>query len=155
MNWRLAHGRVGKPLDRKCELLKQSPGVLCSFNVQTSLTMIAGGTDIRSKKTQGLGTKTRAHDFVVGRHGFSGTQDTAVFPRARLRVGKHRAVITKRYNPRSLWIPLAGDTGFEKVLLGALVLAAGAAIAYGLWSMLDYVQNWPLINAWVAGIISS
>lgn len=116
--------------------------------------MIAGGTDIGSLKTQSLGTKTRAHGFVVGRHGFGKTQDTAVLAQARLGVRKHRAVIAKKYNAHSLWIPMPGDTGFEKILLGALVLAAGAAIAYGLWSMLEYVQNWSLIKAWVARIIS-
>jgi hypothetical protein len=55
----------------------------------------------------------------------------------------------------SVWLSLPRETGAEKILLGCLVLAAGAAIAYGFVSLLDYVQHWAAINAWVARLLSA
>ena len=39
-------------------------------------------------------------------------------------------------------------------MLGLLTLAAAAAIGYGFLSLLEYVQNWAVINAWVARLLA-
>lgn len=117
--------------------------------------MIAGRTDIGRFKTASPATKIRALDFCIGRDGIAKTQNATGVALNQVALRKQRAAFATKYNGRSLWIQLPGDHWFERILLGALVLAAGAAIAYGLWSMLDYVQNWSVINAWVARIISS
>ncbi len=108
-----------------------------------------------SLKMQRPAAKTSARYLNISRHPFDRSRHTAGLGTARLPVRKQCATITTKYSAYTLWMPLPGEKGFEKIMLGALVLAAGAAIAYGLWTMLDYVQNWSVINAWVARIISS
>jgi hypothetical protein len=82
---------------------------------------------------------------------------SAARPRITLRPASRGRAATSpaRRAARSVWIPLRRETVGEKVLMGLLVLAAVGAIAYGFLSLWDYVQNWTLINAWVARLLSA
>jgi len=48
---------------------------------------------------------------------------------------------------QNLWLRIDGEVGAEKLLLGALVVAAAVGIAYGFSCMLDLIGNWAGITA--------
>src|SRR5947209_1202347 len=53
----------------------------------------------------------------------------------------------------SIWIAPQSEPLAERLLLGLLVVAAAASIAYGLWQVLNLVQNWAAVNAAMAQVI--
>ncbi|MCX7721960.1 MAG: hypothetical protein N2379_02730 [Verrucomicrobiae bacterium] len=117
--------------------------------------MSAGRTDVSALSERGVNAKPYAAELRVGRNRFDRARCGVGAKPAGVASSKHPVATCSGYSARSLLIPLAGDTGFGKILLGALVLSVGAAIGYALWRVLDYVQNWSVVNAWVSRIILS
>jgi hypothetical protein len=53
------------------------------------------------------------------------------------------------------WVSPLSETFTEKLLYGALALAAVAGIAYSVLTVLERAQNWPIFNAWVGRILGA
>ena len=56
---------------------------------------------------------------------------------------------------KQAWISPVSETLAEKVLYGALAVAAIMGIVYGVLSMVEHAQNWAIFNAWVGRILGA
>lgn len=56
---------------------------------------------------------------------------------------------------KQAWISPVSETLAEKVLYGALAVAAIMGIVYGVLSMVEHAQNWAIFNAWVGQILGA
>ncbi len=54
---------------------------------------------------------------------------------------------------RSVWITTTSETRSEKLAMGLIVLSAAIGIGYGLWCLLDLVQNWAVFHAGVGVLL--
>jgi hypothetical protein len=66
-----------------------------------------------------------------------------------LRVRKAKAVA------KPAWASPLSERFTGKLLCGLLVLSAIAGTAWGFLSVLERVQNWPVLNAWVGRILGA
>lgn len=53
------------------------------------------------------------------------------------------------------WISPVSETIAEKLLYGALAMAAVMGLVFGVLSMVEHAQNWPIFNAWVGRILGA
>ena len=53
------------------------------------------------------------------------------------------------------WISPVSETIAEKLLYGALAMAAVMGLVFGVLSMVEHAQNWPVFNAWVGRILGA
>jgi len=116
-------------------------------SVSVNMTTAAVGTGMLRrpiKDINGLHGRAALHPARVGS---KGRPRFRALPAQQERTGTGKAA-------RSVWIRLPSETVCEKVMLGLLTLAAAAAIGYGFLSLLEYVQNWAVINAWVARLLA-
>lgn len=70
-------------------------------------------------------------------------------------VRKVNRVATARPAAQRGWISPVQETFTEKLLYGALALAALTGVLYGALSVLEHAQNWPIFNAWVGRILGA
>jgi hypothetical protein len=77
---------------------------------------------------------------------------SAVRPVVVRRVSK---VATARPAAQRGWISPVSETFTEKLLYGALTLAALTGVLYGVLNVVEHAQNWPIFNAWVGRILGA
>jgi len=70
-------------------------------------------------------------------------------------VRKVNRVATARPAAQQSWISPLSETFTEKLLYGMLALAAFTGVAYGVLSIVERAQNWPIFNAWVGRILGA
>jgi uncharacterized phage protein gp47/JayE len=83
--------------------------------------------------------------------------------RARSTISVARPVVVRRVTrvasakpaAKQAWISPVSETLAEKVLYGMLALSAIMGIVYGVLSMVEHAQNWPIFNAWVGQILGA
>ena len=63
-------------------------------------------------------------------------------PAPRCLAERETVLVKKPQAAKSLWIPLPGDQRAEKLIMALLAITSLAAIAYGFYSMSDFVQDW-------------
>lgn len=68
--------------------------------------------------------------------------------------GVKRAAATKPAAQRG-WISPVSETIAEKLLYIMLALAAFTGVAYGVLTLVERAQNWPIFNAWVGRILGA
>jgi hypothetical protein len=87
---------------------------------------------------------------------FLASQTHPVSHRARpVLVGHPLRVPMAKGVAETAWGPRLSGRFTMKLLCGLLALSAIAWIACGFLSMLEHVQNWPAINAWVGRILGA
>jgi hypothetical protein len=83
--------------------------------------------------------------------------------RTRATISVVRPVVVRRVTrvaaarpaAKQSWVSPVSETITEKLLYGALALAALAGIAYAVLSVVERAQNWPIFNAWVGRILGA
>ncbi len=82
---------------------------------------------------------------------------------ARSTISVVRPVVVRRVNrvatakpaAQRTWVLPVSETFTEKLLYGALALAALTGIASAVLSLVEHAQNWPIFNAWVGRILGA
>ncbi len=74
---------------------------------------------------------------------------------ARPAVRRARRVAATNRTAKQAWISPVSETIGEKLLYGMLAMAAVMGIVYGVLSMVEHAQNWPIFNAWVGRILGA
>jgi hypothetical protein len=81
-------------------------------------------------------------------------RSTNAFARPAAVVKRTKAAATKGV-PRRTWISPASETFGKALLYGLLALAAFANIAWGVLSVVERTQRWPIFNSWVGRILGA